>query len=527
MNNTRRYLARFVWEAMTPLAVGCGEASVHADDLVARDFNGLPYVPGTALTGVLRHAVAASARPELGDVEDWLGSSLTQGREDEGRGSRLMISDALLAGPQHQVLTALTSVSELAPDDFFKKFQRLPVREHVRIEDTGAAAHRGKFNEEVVYKGTRFKGEVELVGTAEDAPLWQALLPMLATGLQVGAGETRGFGQLKAKEIQVRVFDMTQRLDAEAYLKVSADLNQAIPGAEVKDPEILAASQTQEDWQSKSVTLPPAALHLGVGHGDEWVDAINYKEGVITWDDLIEPTLSEPQYVIPGSALKGVLAHRVAWLYNKQEEFDIERHQEQLRDKIEAKVRAHFQRCYDEFRRDIDRRANGTESEISKLGSLRKKMEALADDYDHEVAKIQFDQDHNPAVVHLFGAASREGADAAADAGQAGLVMIEDVWLAPLSNGQRGNGQLVDEWTMDHNAIDRYTGGTIQGALFNEQVFMPRQPLVVRYKVHAQADPAMVALLEAAVAELAAGVLPVGGRTTKGHGAAYAAHTTI
>ena len=53
---THRFLARFVIEAETPLAVGSGEKDILTDALVATDVNGLPYIPGTAIAGVLRHA---------------------------------------------------------------------------------------------------------------------------------------------------------------------------------------------------------------------------------------------------------------------------------------------------------------------------------------------------------------------------------------------------------------------------------------------------------------------------------------
>jgi len=42
-----RYLARIIFQATTPLAVGSGEKDIMTDALVATDVNGLPYIPGT------------------------------------------------------------------------------------------------------------------------------------------------------------------------------------------------------------------------------------------------------------------------------------------------------------------------------------------------------------------------------------------------------------------------------------------------------------------------------------------------
>ena len=57
---TDRYLARVVLEAETPLFVGSGESSLLKDALVQKDMHGFPMMPGTSLTGVLRHALEDS-----------------------------------------------------------------------------------------------------------------------------------------------------------------------------------------------------------------------------------------------------------------------------------------------------------------------------------------------------------------------------------------------------------------------------------------------------------------------------------
>ena len=53
-------IARIIIEAATPLRIGCGRSSVKTDAVIARDVNGLPYIPGTTLTGLMRHAMEQS-----------------------------------------------------------------------------------------------------------------------------------------------------------------------------------------------------------------------------------------------------------------------------------------------------------------------------------------------------------------------------------------------------------------------------------------------------------------------------------
>jgi CRISPR/Cas system CSM-associated protein Csm3 (group 7 of RAMP superfamily) len=68
---TKKYIARFTIESETPLAVGSGEKDILLDRVVAKDANGLPYIPGTSLTGVLRHALGNESF-----VEDVFGTTL-------------------------------------------------------------------------------------------------------------------------------------------------------------------------------------------------------------------------------------------------------------------------------------------------------------------------------------------------------------------------------------------------------------------------------------------------------------------
>ena len=56
-NNRYVHLARVVVEADTPIAIGTGREDIVTDAPVVRDVNGLPYIPATSLTGVIRHAL--------------------------------------------------------------------------------------------------------------------------------------------------------------------------------------------------------------------------------------------------------------------------------------------------------------------------------------------------------------------------------------------------------------------------------------------------------------------------------------
>ena len=49
---SHRFLARIIIEAKTPLAVGSGNKDVITDALVAKDVNGMPYIPAIEVAGI-------------------------------------------------------------------------------------------------------------------------------------------------------------------------------------------------------------------------------------------------------------------------------------------------------------------------------------------------------------------------------------------------------------------------------------------------------------------------------------------
>src|SRR5690625_2706172 len=133
MSYTNRYIARVTIEAETPMAVGSGEKGINTDRLVVKDANGLPYIPGTALTGVLRHSF---------NDEDFVSSIFGSGGED-GEGSRLIISSAFLVDKDGKtVLDGLRDID--LSDEYYSFFSRLPERDHVKITHKGIAKKHGK-----------------------------------------------------------------------------------------------------------------------------------------------------------------------------------------------------------------------------------------------------------------------------------------------------------------------------------------------------------------------------------------------
>ncbi|MEO7176724.1 MAG: RAMP superfamily CRISPR-associated protein, partial [Saprospiraceae bacterium] len=84
-----RYIARFIVEARTALFVGSGDSSLLNDAVIQRDSFGFPMIPGTTITGVIRHKLS-----EDSSTAEYLDDIFGHADGDLGKGSRIRISNA-------------------------------------------------------------------------------------------------------------------------------------------------------------------------------------------------------------------------------------------------------------------------------------------------------------------------------------------------------------------------------------------------------------------------------------------------
>ena len=183
-------IARMVIETETPLAIGSGEKDIMTDKLVVKDVNGMPYIPGSSLAGVLRHSIKDFNRPD---------SIFGFQKGNKGKGSRILFTDGVMLGEDGIALDGLQQIPNTA---FYERYSNLPIRQHVRMNESGTAEDKGKFDEQVVFKGTRFVFEMELVYTSlenaeepEDEKTFNAILKNLCfKTLRFGSGTRNGFG---------------------------------------------------------------------------------------------------------------------------------------------------------------------------------------------------------------------------------------------------------------------------------------------------------------------------------------------
>lgn len=316
-----RRLARVVLEFTTPFHVGAGREGGGLDALVVTDAHGLPALPGSSLAGVLR--AAFTRRHGEMRANDLFGSQ----SGNMGRGSRLVVSWGCLHDRHDRPVEGLQD--GLPGDDpVLQDALSLSGRDHVRLGHRGAAEKGGKFDEHHVAAGHRFTFELELADApdAGDAG-WQDLLALLASGeLRLGGKTRRGYGACRVVRLAQATLDLRNPAQFAAYLCHPASLAAPAPALAPYTPALAVPEagtvtitlhlRPRGWWMfGGGEDLPPTMPGDGQTREDP-ADMAPLRDRRIAWENGAG-RVARDLLVLPATALKGALAHRVAFHANR------------------------------------------------------------------------------------------------------------------------------------------------------------------------------------------------------------------
>ncbi len=367
-------------------------------------------VLGTSIAGVLRKEFSKEKEDEVFGKDT---------------GSKVIFSNALLLDEKGKVQEGL--LTQKSP--FLKIFDNLPLREHTAITDKGVAKDKSKFDEEVVYKGTKFKFSIEVL---EEKDSFVEIISLIQSPtFRLGGGSSKGFGKFEVEKIETTIIDTIEKLE-----NYSSSLND-FDGEEIQKIKQKRTSHIKYELHIK----PDDFFMFGSGFGDKDADMTPVYEKVIN-DDYTG--LTEKEILIPASSIKGALSHRTAFYFNKKQ---------------------------------------------LELGKDHTKV-----------------GEGNEAVKAIFG--HKKELKNKKELGQKGKILISDCFMKNQDNVK----------VFDHVSIDRFTGGAIEGALFQEKTIADDRVYAIEiYLKNEQIDEYKDAF-ESALKDIKTGMLALGGATTKGHG---------
>ncbi|MCO7255745.1 RAMP superfamily CRISPR-associated protein [Dickeya oryzae] len=330
MNRLR--LARLLLETTSPLAINSAERAAGFDTALARDANHLPYLPATSLAGVWRHWVTRHMGDAVADA--WFGSL-----EPDASASRLFIQNGLLINSRHQPVQGLLSDDEIAQDNLLNQLvQPNPHhREQVRINDRGVAQDTGKYDQILLPAGLRFCVDIrwhpprtphQQDDTATQQQQWRAILTAFTDPLfRLGSHTRNGLGRLRLVASELTELplqnapaqgEVLRRLTRRDTLPVRQDLQ---PDALATAPFARLTLQARDGWRA-GVGYRPVSEDTAPE-----TDRFTYSEPVVVWQQQADGNWhgkwrDTPQVVLCASAIKGTLAHRLAFHYRcLQQEF--------------------------------------------------------------------------------------------------------------------------------------------------------------------------------------------------------------
>lgn len=468
-------IARVTIEFETPFHIGSGDEGDISDAAVVCDVNGLPTLPGTSLAGVLRSAFSERFGQE--NENKLFGYQ----KDKEGKGSKLTISwgcihdshDIPVEGLVDSVrLNDVVLINALSPT----------LRDHVKINHLGVSSseERGKFDEMAVCKGHRFTFECMLQGRKDDLKLWDDFIELLSDkSIRIGGKTRRGFGAFKIVKLLSKVFSLNKYDDFKAFSSYSSRLDTYPERFE----EFQNISVTSSDAKKRTIVLKPLEYWM-FGGGEDILDgdfSDNCENGEVhdSRNDVFKADIapvrdraviweSNPAkikrnlVIIPGSSIKGALAHRVAYHYNRLNGIFGDKMTEQ--DFIDSQKKNHA---------------------VQELFGFAKSIKDKKSKDQHVEEKKSI--------------------------GQRGKVIIDDVYI----------DTEIQTQLVHHVSIDRFTGGARTGGLFNERPFWQGPEISLTIWVTGSQsinDDNVWNALNEAIKDLCESRLALGGGTGRGHG---------
>lgn len=288
-----RFFLRVTMESRAPLIIASGDSDALIDTDPVRDANGVPMLPATSLAGALRAAAGDKAKVWFGWQE-----------RDKGQRSAVTLTDGLFHWSNNQPRDGLVLPPQLPPADdplcrAVLPGQRPLTRQHVRLNEHGVADGTGKFSRDAVPSGARFTFEI----TTDQRHAWEGLQRILAGGLFLGGANRAGYGEMVCIALRGEALSLPKDWERLKTIR-TGDL-----GSHRGMPIIARAPQPglARVWTVKGQIEGP--LLIGADGRNDKEDRAPWSE---PWIDWSKGTLAEEdRFVVPGSAIKGSVRHRV------------------------------------------------------------------------------------------------------------------------------------------------------------------------------------------------------------------------
>jgi hypothetical protein len=326
----KKHYLKITFQLDSPLCIGSGRNDITDQDIL-RDARGIPYIPGSAVAGVLREACQ-----EIMDKKAWkyyFGYSSTNTgnkvkSEDDIIESQIIFYDATLVGDNK--------------DKEGNPKYRISQRDGVALNEYKSAKKQAKFDREILEGDCKFQTFIEISEEQSDvnekvkadevltniAKIWKE------TDIRFGAKITRGYGKICNVEIIGKNFDFTLKDEISSWLDFDIFEENSWENA-ILYKDMLNTLMKDNIWTLKDNNRLSLKLRLEGGlsirrYSTECSDEESSPDQEQLTTLKFDKNGSEEVAVIPGTTWAGAIGHRMEELIKRSKVQEVERSKDDI-----------------------------------------------------------------------------------------------------------------------------------------------------------------------------------------------------
>ena len=321
----KKHYLKITFQPDSPLCIGSGRNDITDQDIL-RDARGIPYIPGSAVAGVLREACQG-----IMDDKAW---KYYFGYSSTNTGNKVKSDNDIIES--QIIFYDATLVGDNKDKDGNPKY-RISQRDGVALNEYKSAKKQAKFDQEILEGDCKFQTFIEISEEQSDvnekvkadevltniAKIWKE------TDIRFGAKTTRGYGKICNVEIIGKNFDFTSKDEISSWLDFNIFEENSWENAILYE-DMLNTLMKDNIWTLKDNNRLSLKLRLEGGlsirrYSTECSDEESSPDQEQLTTLKFDKNGSEEVAVIPGTTWAGAIGHRMEELIDCSKVKKVER----------------------------------------------------------------------------------------------------------------------------------------------------------------------------------------------------------
>lgn len=303
----KKHYLKITFQLDSPLCIGSGRNDITDQDIL-RDARGIPYIPGSAVAGVLREACQG-----IMDDKAW---KYYFGYSSTNTGNKIKSDDDIIES--QIIFYDATLVGDNKDKDGNPKY-RISQRDGVALNEYKSAKKQAKFDWEILEGDCKFQTFIEISEEQSDvnekvkadevltniAKIWKE------TDIRFGAKTTRGYGKICNVEIIGKNFDFTSKDEISSWLDFDIFEENSWENAILYE-DMLNTLMKDNIWTLKDNNRLSLKLRLEGGLSiRRYSTQCSEEESSPDQEQMTTLSSGDEVAVIPGTTWAGAIRHRM------------------------------------------------------------------------------------------------------------------------------------------------------------------------------------------------------------------------